>query len=587
MFATSLLFAFLGLFGRSNTAVPEIEVAAVTRPCVAARPDSAWEVRIVESGEFTARLYDASGALVAGPCASKRFTVPRADLWSPEDPVLYRLELENAEGVRSAVLPFRWTGLENGAFRLNGRDFPLRALAPGEAAGTEPTEASMREELRAAKAVRANAVTAAYRHDSALWRRICLEEGFFIVGGGVPVETVVCTTGRDRHETAYAARPWSVRETNYFQRVIVRNGTRFTPARGVTLDWTVLKDGVPAARGAFDLRGLRPQSECSFGMPGEAVAAAADGSSVSVRFAFRKGREPLGEDQIDVVASRDLEIPATAGRIGYTESDETFSFATRRAEIAFSRRTGLPVAFTPRRFLRPDRQLLAAGLAPVSALFAGPAVPTVREISPVDERAGRVTFKSFVDWTAPASDGRTVLLASVFRWTVFADGTLACDAAVQPLPGSDFAAAGLALGFSVPGADTEVRWFGRGPWEHRAGDAAAFLGLWTRPGTDFADADDPAATGLRTDTRGFAAGGIAVRTLASPFDFTARPEAESDSLRLAVFTRPAADGRLEFRFTMAPDDGPLSARAFDRSPIPDFPERPATDTNDTNASNTK
>lgn len=619
MFGAFLSLAFLGFFEAATPAAVEAEVPVVTRPCAPTAYELAWEMTVNLPGVSRAWLYDAADRLVAGPAAAKTFTVTKPALWSPESPTTYRIVVETDDGrLLSWPVAFRRYGLNNGRFILNGRHLPLRSLTRGDAPYGDESERTMLEELRFLKAANCNAVTGNVHPGSSLWRRLCLESGVFIAEKGEPVDVRFCRDEAEFRALRDANRAWTVKGTNFFQRVVVRNGNVFTSADGVSLDWQVLRNGVPGAKGSFDLRGLKPRAEAVYDLPDAVQEARAGDASVSVRFAFMKGPALLARDQLDVADARSLEpLVASRAPIAYTDADETFTFSTAAADIVFSKLTGGPVSIVRKNRLTPNRELLAYGLSldvwrpPFPEESASAAellrqglrrpVAEVREISPIDDRGGALTFTTVVDWRGwraerldqvaggyvddgPAGGGSQVAFEVVSRWTVCPDGTLACLSKVRP-SGPVLTLPHLGWTFTVAEPDAEVAWFGRGPWENRPGLAGgAFLGRWALAAADCVDPLDPRSEGLRTEVRGFAAGGLAVRTLGAPFAFAARPSDAAEGVRLGFYASVGAstDRDYEFAFTLAPSSGdPLTARVYDGSTeLPALTERPAGDTND-------
>lgn len=621
MVITSLLIAFLGFFESAPVPV-ETDISVVTRPCVAGDSGLAWEAVVNWPGEFTCTLYDLEGNVVAGPAASGRFTVAAVSPWSPEKPSLYRLVVEDASGLYSSLVPFRQTEVKGKTFRLNGRDLELTTLSRGSDYGDESVE-SMREEIRFLKSAGCNAVPAGLHGGSSGWRRLCLEEGVYIAAPNEPLTRRICRDESDFRQLAYENRPWSVKATNYFQRVVVANRNAFTDAAGVTLAWTALKDGLGFAEGEFDLRGLKPRAECVFEMPEEVVMARAGDASLSIRFAFRKDGELIAEDQIDVVESRSSEtfLPRPETRwfffglrypaIAYRDEADVFALKAGGVCVEFSKVTGQLLSFAREGWTGLDELLsrgftldvcrppcpgeerlysewLAQGLRnPVAELI---------DLSPVSELPGAVTFTTRVEWRGWRAErreatrgglvdageiaGEPVRFEVVTRWTLSGDGTLACLAKVRR-NGPSLRLPHIGWRFALKAGGTDVEWFGRGPWECAPSDTGAFLGRWSFAGGEGRESGDPYSTGFRSEVRGFRAGGLAVRTLGAPFAFTATSDEDGSSTRVVIAAALSPDAsRTDFdlAFTLEPDRGALTARVYDGdADLPRFTERPAGD----------
>ena len=618
MAVTVFLLAFLGLF-ESAPAPVEAEIPFVTSPCVAAEPGLAWVLAVRGRGDFTASLFDLSGNLLAGPAASGRLTVTGVRPWSPEDPALYRLVVEDGTGARTALVPFRSTVVKGASFLLNGRVLALKALElPPSADDSEPT---MREEIRLAKAANCNAVGPGLHGNSPLWRRLCLENGLYVARPNDPLTRRICRGEADLLRIAYDNRAWSVKATNYFQRVVVENRNVFADATDVTLGWTALRDGRPFADGTFDLRGLGPGAECVFEMPDEVVAARGDAASLFIRFAFRSRGETVAEDQIDLVESRSSEallarpVPRRfffGGRVApaaYSETDEEFAFESGAARVVFSKVTGQLVAYARKGLFGSD-ELLSRGFAldvcrpsraGVDAPFAAALAQGLRcpvaellELSPVDEIPGGLTFATRVEWRGWRAErldavrggpvdagevaGEPVRFEVAARWTVCPDGTVACRSRVRRFgPEADLPRVGWS--FALADGDTDVEWFGRGPRASAPHDAGAFLGRWTLGADGFGACRGLSAADFRSEVRGFAAGGLAVRTLAAPFAFAVAPDEDGSSLRVVFSAEgPAACADEELAFTLEPFRGALTARVYDGDlDLPELTARPHTD----------
>ena len=451
-------------------------------------------------------------------------------------------------------------------------------------------------------------------------------------------------------EIRHVYQNWSVKATNYFQRVVVKNKNYFVDATGVELLWTVLVDGESAASGTFNLHGLKPQQEAVYEMPGAAARACRSEGTTSVRFRFRRNGRIVADDQIDLADARPADVVAAPakpwyalvgpGEIGYAEDDETVTFTPKGMSIAFSKKTGMPCSIKRRGWVF-DTELLKTPLAldayrTPSSNEEGPGrrwlqqglralTAEVEEFSPIDQGEGSLTFTTRTLWKGARSEDmhgfggpeirleerraplNPVTFAVAARWTVYADGTVACVSKIRPL-GPRFELARLGYSCELAAVDPFVEWFGCGPWENypdrRSG---AFLGRWRADASDFffpyARNED---CGNREGTRGVRVGGLTVRSLGAPFAFVVNPYTPSqlletvhpaelpasESTYFGVFAATRGlggascgpgpmerdiirtDRDYDLSFTLTLGDRALTARAPEGEPyLPELPER--------------
>ncbi len=456
-------------------------------------------------------------------------------------------------------------------------------------------------------------------------------DGFFTMNGCVLADR---TPEPCYEEIRHVYRNWSVKATNYFQRVVVKNKNYFVDATGVELAWRVLRNGEKFAKGSFDLRGLGPQEEMEFDMPAEVLAAKRGDGAVSVRFEFRRDGRPIAEDQVDVVDSREATAVAS-GKTSFlsffgpdavktAEDDKTLTFETANLKVVFCKKTGLPCSI-----MRPGRlwgwtELLKSPMT--LDLYRSPSsnenglahrwrqqgftrmTAELKRLSPVSDRSGALTFTTLVEWRGekPATP-KVVVFVVAARWTVSPDGTFACRSVVRPL-GPKLELARVGYSCDLAAVDPSVEWFGRGPWENYPDrKSGAFLGRWKLDASDFFfPYGRPEDCGNREDARGVNVGGLVVRTLGKPFAFGVCPYTpaelesakhpaelpESDGTWFGVFAavrglggascgpgpierdiiRTDADYPLAFTLAWGGDD--LTARTpTDLSPLPELPER--------------
>jgi len=384
-------------------------------------------------------------------------------------------------------------------------------------------------------------------------------DGLFVMNGCVLSDR---TPEPGYEEIRHVYQNWTVKSTNYFQRVVVRNKNYFVDSTGVRLLWKVLRDGERFADGEYALHYIKPQEESVYDMPDEVLAARRGGASVSVRFEFVKDGRVIADDQVDVEDSRE---PGAHGRPGspwgalgmggepsvdVREDASSYTFKAGGLRIAFSKATGMPCSIRRPGTLWGERELLKSPMrldayrAP-SSNENGVADKArkqgfrrmsgeLRGISPVSECADGVTFTTLTEWKGVPPSEKPVRFFVAARWTVFSDGTLSCISKIRALgPKTEL----LRIGYSCELAETSpsVEWFGRGPYENYPDrKSGAFLGLWKADAADFFfPYARPEDCGNREDVRGVRVGSLAFRTLALPFAFSLNPytPAELESAR--------------------------------------------------------
>lgn len=543
------------------TALRAAGPAVITHPVVPEVYDGAWMVSVVaeEGDEYT--VLDADGRPVAGPFAAQTFCVPEACAWTAESPVCYRLAADGADGRRETVFGFCEKTIRGDRFFVNGTPVRLK-LGPKELNG--------------------NAAGAFDCTPDAAWTN-----GVYRLAESHLARVEVMKPRATPAATRHYFQDWSVKATNYCQRIAVANRCSFLSAAAVTLRWTLLVDGVGKADGVIDLCGLKAGQESAFDMPPEVTAARSRPGTVSVRFAFLREGVTVAEDQIDLVASREVDAlwPPRRGWLdactfgllsqetAYSEATEEGArvrrFTTDRTLFTFSDEGNREVTFA-KRGLWSD-ELLVSGVSPVRERpVAGGWLEMAYPPRPVSSRDGALSF----------SDLREVGgLVVAERWTVLPDGTVACRARLKdasPAPAGDpKERLGVALslprrppsapwffGRSQPGigSDVAVEWFGLGP-ESTSPDLmeGAFLGRWKTTAENRLTAEG---------VRGIRVGGLTVRTLGAPFAVDLCGEGGS---RLLLLGEPDGKGAVDLAFTLSADDDALTARApGDDEPL-DFP----------------
>ena len=449
-------------------------------------------------------------------------------------------------------------------------------------------------------------------------------DGLFVMNGCVLSDR---TPEPGYWEIKHVYQNWTVKATNYFQRVVVKNKNYFVDSTGVELGWTVLKDGVKFDSGELELHGLQPQQESVYDMP-EAVLKALKGEgTVSVRFTFTKGGEEIASDQIDVRFGRDTTPLAGQGTLfsgvkkpAFAEDAQTMTFTAADLVVTFSKETGLPSSIR-KRGLVFDTELLKTQVtldafrAP-SSNENGPAARwrqqgfdslsgTLRKRSSIDEVNGGLTFTTVTEWKGETTLLMPVVFHVATRWTVYGNGTLACVSKIRPI-GPKTELARLGYSFELAAINPSVEWFGCGPFENYPDrKSGAFIGRYKTSAADFffpyARNED---CGNREDVRAFRVGDLTVRTLGAPFAFEVNPYTpaelistvhpaelpETDGTYVGIYAatrglggascgpgpmerdiiRTDRDYDLSFTLSLG---GDLTARAPEHIDLPELPER--------------
>lgn len=497
--------------------------------------DSVWMVEVNTPGEVESSVCDADGRRIAGPFAAKLFSVADVKPWTAERPVCYTLVTDGDDGRTETVFGFTEQVLRERRLFVNGTPVRLK-LGPRDWNGNT---------------VSSETCTAAEAWTNGLYRI-------------APEHLAQLDVLRPRSipgATRHFFQDWSVRATNYCERILVSNRSSFLTGNDVTLRWALLVDGEERDDGTIDLLGLKPGQQAAFDMPPAVISARYRDGTVGVRFAFVRDGETVAEDQVDLVVSRSLNsLDGTASRwFGLVTPTVSFSevagetggtirrFTTDDAIVTFAEEDIGGVVYT-RRGLFSDTRLVTRILPWRRLPVADGAGDIAYPQSPVSEHRGALSF------TGLAEAGG--VMASQ-RWTVWPDGTVCCRARLRTVS----AIRGERLGFTLSLARPVERleWFGRGPWSHgRHEQGGAFLGRWT------ADVGDSFAA---EDVRGLRLGSLTVRTAGAPLAVRL-----GNPGYLSLYGEPDADGVVDIAFTLSVDDSDLTARTPDgEADLPAFP----------------
>jgi len=528
----------------------QASVRVATRPVVPGGYDGAWTVSLNGTGkDFECSVLNMDGDLVAGPFVTSPFPVPAPKTWTAETPNCYRLVVRGTSGEdepeepEEVVFGFCTRRVAGGRLYVNGRPVRLK-FAPKELNGN------------------AGLASQVLREDALL-------SGVYALSGEEAVQVAHETAWETPEATRHAFRDWSVKATNYFQRIVVANRNVFVGSEGVELRWRLFRDGREVDDGEIELRGIGPGQEALYDMPQEAVAAQYGEGTVSIRFEFVRDGAVVAEDQVELMESREVEPLAPRSGffapkpVEFEATDCERIFTAGGVRLVYGDRDAFPSSFAKTGML--GGKTLFDGMHLYSEIIDLTDRADAKPRAPVEERAGALSFTTFSDHKYGVGRGTMMPLSA--KWTVYPNGIVSCHARLRQgdlqgrcglvfsipykAPGPKWYS--LYLSMPVPGEDVDVEWFGLGPRSNgRDSSEGAFLGRWRT------DATAP----LRAEkTRGVRVGSLTVRTLGAPFAFSVECAPEDDGhILLTVYGESDADGVTDFAFTFSADDSDLTAR---------------------------
>ena len=360
------------------------------------------------------------------------------------------------------------------------------------------------------------------------------------------------------YEIRHVYQNWAVKAINENRDLVIRNKNYFTCGKDVTCEWYALRNGETFATGKYDVSGIAPQAEKQFKIePIVRNTLRENGGFVALRVKFFKAGQPIAEEQLDLDYTP-APLKVASGEVKCGETERTLEFTAGDIKIAFCRKTGLPCSikkcgwFWDTELLRKPFALDAFRTPSSNEVGLGNKWAELgfldldgemKELSPVTVGAdGSRSFTTLTEWKGASAcsiqgfGGSEVKLVErplnlkpvVFhvaaKWTVFADGTIACQSKIRSTgPKCDLGRIGYSFILNEKNAD--VQWFGRGPWENYSDrKSGAFISRWTLPAEKFYV---PYARnencGNREDTLGVNVGGLAIRSLGAPFAFEVNP----------------------------------------------------------------
>lgn len=408
--------------------------------------------------------------------------------------------------------------------------------------------------------------------DQGLWKKTADGKMILAYGGDFgdkPNDGLFCMNGcvlSDRtpepgyYEIKHVYQNWSARASEDFGKVIIKNKNYFTDSKGVSCEWTGLRNGEPFAHGRFPLSAggavrdpeVKPQSERAYPVP-EYVAEMRklrDGV-FALRLKYVKDGKEIGSDQIDFP----FEAPLHEGAMGKVEKEETEGAVTLKAggvKVVFSKKTGLPESI---RHVGPKgvKELLESPMR--LEAFRAPSSNErymldywrqygLDKLEPVESQTGNfkegedgsVSFVTLTTWCGNQKLAKPLSFAVAIGWTVYGDGEIRCESAVRCF-GPKVELARVGFGFATPKQLGDlVQWFGRGGFENYADrKSGAFIGRWQLSPAEFffpyAKNED---CGNREDVYGFRfVDGLTFRTLGDPFAFEVNPWSPTELLSAA------------------------------------------------------
>ena len=298
-------------------------------------------------------------------------------------------------------------------------------------------------------------------------------------------------------------------------RVVNRND--FRDLSGFDLEWELLEDGAPAARGALPALATAARAADNVSLTLPAASAPGVERVITLRARAKAGTIPLVPAG-DVVAWDQFVLPAATprafpsqspkGEIALVDDGKTIRLSARDAELIIDRQTGLVTRYAvggetllsggaPNFFRALTDNDLGAKVDRTHAIWRGfTEARDVRSIAVQASPSGARTVA--IDYVYGA--GAVRFLST---YVMQPDGTVIVTGRFTPNRGDLPDPLRVGLAFSMPSALTDVAWYGRGPYETYADRKwSGALGLWHgRIADQNHDFMRPQETGNKVDVR--------------------------------------------------------------------------------------
>lgn len=360
-------------------------------------------------------------------------------------------------------------------------------------------------------------------------------DGLFVMNGTIHSDR---TLQPGYWEVKHVFQPFRFELEDGGKSVKVTNLNYFRSAEGLYLVAYAVKDGVRTGEKLVRALSIPPREAASFALP-----ALPDGAvwMRSVAFEVRSGDGwVVADEQFDHPLEKPSAGPVAEGGVDADETSAAIVFKAGGMEATFEKVSGRLVSYR-----RKGRELLAGPMtvdafrAPVPNdgglgrrwIEAGlhDLVQTATSVSSVaTDAAGAKSVTIVADVRGRNSKPQSPRFVIAQKWTMFADGTLACQSEIRPRG----RVAELArIGYRLPcAADAYqaamVRYLGRGPFENYPDrKSGAFTGYYLQSVDAMAEKYAmPQDFGNREDVRWVSlSGSISVATLGEPFSFSAIP----------------------------------------------------------------
>jgi len=147
-----------------------------------------WEIRVSRNGVKLPAKEVSRGAF-SGPVSIQAVSLPRPELWSPENPALYDVTLTLKRGARivdeiQTYCAFRTVGMANGRITLNGKPYFLKGVLDQgfwpDGIYTPPTDGAIRNEVLMAKALGFNLARKHVKVEDPRWYYWCDQLGLLV-----------------------------------------------------------------------------------------------------------------------------------------------------------------------------------------------------------------------------------------------------------------------------------------------------------------------------------------------------------------------------------------------------------------------